>query len=268
MRAAMSSLPEDRSERAVEKTFFHDDRAPGRRADALRLIDEAEALGVPWKQVLEREILAEGMLQRFLGESIRELPLWRALAVIPASLFHSWRVRNTVDRLCHEASTEGSTAARKELAMLIESVSGPHARREARRVALSKHYWFAYDRVLELQGVALAAEEAQGAGLERVVEVREATSCSRADAEWALARLTSPTRTHVLDSAVHRAREEGFEIPSAPSEIQAFARLKRFVSRHQPFPGRFSGRRRIPVSRGGGAAAVRDGPREKRDQAG
>ena len=264
----MSSLPEDRIERRTEETFFRSDRAPGRRADALRLIDEAEALGVPWKQVLEREILAEGMLQRFLGAPIRELPLWRALAVLPASLFHSWRVRNTVDRLCHEASTEGSRAARKELAMLIESVSGPHARREARRTALSKHYRFAYDRVLELQGVALAAEEARGAGLERVVEVREATSCSRADADWAVARLTSPTRTHALDSAVRRAREEGFEIPTAPSEIQAFARLKRFVSRHHPFPERFSGRRRIPVSRGAGAAAAGDGLPENRDRAG
>jgi hypothetical protein len=262
----MSSLPEDRSERGMEESFFRDDRA--RRAEALRVIDQAEALGVPWKQVLEREILAEGMLQRFLGGPIRDLPLWRALAVIPASLFHSWRVRETVDRLCHEASTEGSRAARKELASLIESVSGPHARREAHRTALSKHYRFAYDRVLELQGVAMAAEEARGSGFERVLEVRDATGCSRADAEWAVARLTSPARTHALDSAVRRAREEGFEIPTAPSEIQAFARLKRFVSRHQPFPGRFSGKRRIPVSRERTAAPGGDDLRENRDRAG
>lgn len=250
------------------EAFFENERSPGRKADALRLIDQAEALGVPWKQVLEREILAEGMLQRFLGAPIRDLPLWRALAVIPASLFHSWRVRETVDKLCHEASTEGSRAARKELATLIESVSGPHARRAARRIALSKHYRFAYDRILELQAVALAAEEARAPGFERVGEVREATGCSRADAEWAVARLTSPERTHALDSAVRRARDEGFEIPAAPSEIQAFARLKRFVSRHQPFSGRFSGRRRIPVSRTRGAAAAGDDLRENRDHAG
>lgn len=252
----------------MEGTFFRGERAPGRQADALRLIDQAEALGVPWKQVLEREILAEGMLQRFLGGPIRDLPLWRALAVIPASLFHSWRVRETVDRLCHEASTEGSRTARKELATLIESVSGPHARREAHRTALSKHYRFAYDRVLELHGVALAAEEARASGLERLLEVREATGCSRTDAEWAVARLTSPARTHALDSAVRRTREEGFEIPAAPTEIQSFARLKRFVSRHQPFPGRFSGRRRIPVSRSPVPASGGDDLRENRDQAG
>ena len=265
----MSSLPEDRSERDAEAAFFRDDRPPGRRADALHLIAEAEALGVPWKQVLEREILAEGMLQRFLGAPIRDLPLWRALAVIPASLFHSWRVRDTVDRLCHEASTEGSRVARKELATLIESVSGPHSRREARRVALTKHYRFGYERILELQAVALAAEEARAGGLERVLEVREATGCSRADAEWAVARLTSPSRTHALDSAVRRARLEGFEIPAAPTEIQAFARLKRYVSRHRPFPSPFTGRRRIPVSRACPAPAPSgDNLPEKRDRAG
>src|ERR1041385_5387794 len=74
--------------------------------DALRLIEEAEVIGVPWRQVLKREILVEGMLQRFLGSPIRELPLWRALSIIPGSLFHSWRVRESVDRLCPEASAE------------------------------------------------------------------------------------------------------------------------------------------------------------------
>ncbi|HKF43857.1 MAG TPA: hypothetical protein VKG01_12200 [Thermoanaerobaculia bacterium] len=245
----MSSLPDGRHDRGAEETFFHDDTKASRRAEALRLIEEAETLGVPWKQVLEREVLAEGMLQRFLGAPIRDLPLWRALSVIPASLFHSWRVRETVDRLCHEASTEGSRAARQELASLLESVCGPHARRAARRVALSKHYRFAYDRVLELQAVALAAEKGSSSGLTLAAEVREATGCSRSDADWAVSRLTSPSRTHALDSAVRHAREEGFEIPPAASELQAFSRLKRFVSRHRPFAGPFSGRRRIPVSR-------------------
>ena len=245
----MSALPEDRRELGAKERFAQDQARASRRAEALRLIEEAEALGVPWKQVLEREVLAEGMLQRFLGSPIRDLPLWRALAVIPASLFHSWRVRETVDRLCHEASTEGSRAARQELASLLESVCGPHARRAARRVALSKPYRFAYDRVLELQAVALAAEKGSVAGLPLVVEVREATGCSRSDAEWAVARRTAPDRTHALDSAVRRAREEGFEIPPAASELQAFSRLKRFVSRHHPFAASFSRRRRIPVSR-------------------
>ena len=263
----MSALPGGRGDKPFEGKSFHADERASRRADALRLIEEAEALGVPWKQVLEREVLAEGMLQRFLGGPIRDLPLWRALAVIPASLFHSWRVRETVDRLCHEASTEGSRAARQELASLLESVCGPHARRAARRVALSKHYRFAYDRVLELQAVALAAEKGSAAGLPLVVEVREATGCSRSDAEWAVSRLTSPDRTHALDSAVRRAREEGFEIPPAASELQAFSRLKRFVSRHSPFAAPFSGRRRIPVSRGRGDAP-RDDLRKNGDQAG
>ena len=263
----MSALPEDRHDLDPKERFARDQAKASRRADALRLIEEAEALGVPWKQVLEREVLAEGMLQRFLGGPIRDLPLWRALAVIPASLFHSWRVRETVDRLCHEASTEGSRAARQELASLLESVCGPNARRAARRVALSKHYRFAFDRVLELQAVALAAEKGPTSGFPLIAEVREATGCSRSDAEWAVSRLTAPDRTHALDSAVRRAREEGFEIPPAASELQAFSRLKRFVSRHSPFAAPFSGRRRIPVSRGRGEAP-RDDLRKNGDQAG
>ena len=123
--------------------------------------------------------------------------------------------------------------ARRELASLLESLSGPHARRDARRTALSRHYRFAYDRILELQTVALAAQRNPGVGGDLESRVREATGCSFGDAQWAIARLSSPSRTHALDSAVERAREEGFEIPPASTELQAFSRLKRFVSRHR-----------------------------------
>lgn len=212
-------------------------------ADALRLIEEAEILGIPWRRILKREILAEGMLQRFLGSPIPDLPLWQALSVIPNSLFHSWRVRDLLDSLCHEAAAECSQSARRELAYLLECLSGPRARSMSERAVLSRHYRFAYDRVLELQAVAVAAERCRRSGAARVQEVVEATGCGRADAEWALARASSPDRGHALDDAVCRVREEGFEIPVAATELKAFSRLKRLVSRHRPL------RRLLPRAR-------------------
>jgi hypothetical protein len=198
--------------------------------DALRLIEEAEVLGLPWKEILQREIQAEGTLQRFLGTDVRDVPLWRALSIIPHTLFHSWRVRQLVDRRCFEAST-GSRKARRELTSLLRCLSGPSANRVTERMALARHYWFAYQRVLELEAVALAAERRSEPGERTSREICESTGCSRRDADWAAARLTSPSRSHPLDDAVARAREEGFEIPHAASELQAFSRLRRFVSR-------------------------------------
>ena len=218
-------------------------------AEALRLIRQAQALGIPWRRILTREISTEGMLQRFLGCEIGELPLWRALAIIPNSLFHSWRVRDLIDRLAWEASAQGSRAARREIASLLNCLSGVRARRWTEEMARAKHYWFAYDRILELQAVALAAERSRAQGKNRIAEVCQSTGSTRSDAEWAVTRLDAPGRSHALDDAVARARQEGFEIPNAASELQAFSRLRRFVLRHRIFrqtptgrPGRPQGR--------------------------
>jgi hypothetical protein len=207
--------------------------APREEPDALRLVAEAEALGIPWRRVLTQEILAEGTLQRFLGPDIEALPLWRALCLIPNSLFHSWRVRSLVDRLSWEASAQGAAAARRELAALFESLTGPRARHLTSETSLAKHYWFAYHRILELQSVALAAEKMLDDGAPGVSGLCEATGCGRKDAEWAALRAASPDRSHALDDAMARAREEGFEIPPAETEPIAFSRLRRFVLRHR-----------------------------------
>jgi hypothetical protein len=217
-------------------------------ADALRLIAEAEMLGIPWREVLRQEIHAEGTLQRFLGSDLRDLPLWRALSIIPNSLFHSWRVRELIDRLCYEASAEGSRRARRELASLLECLSGPRARKITAQMTLAKHYWFAYQRILELQAVALAADRCRSTGERRRREVCESTGCSGRDADWAVDRWTSASRSHALDDAVRRAREEGFEIPFATTELQAFSRLRRFVLRHRVRVSRAPGRRREGIS--------------------
>ena len=224
--------------------------------EALRLIEQAEELGVPWREILSREIFAEGMLQRFLGSELGDFSLWRAVSILPDTLFHSWRVRALLDRLCWEASAQGSRAARRELDSLLNCLAGVRSRRVTREATLAKHYWFAYHRVLELQGVALAAEKCRAPADQRVAEVCESTAASRRDAEWAVARLAAQTRSHALDDAMARAREEGFEIPRAETELRAFSRLRRFVSRYRLFREPPSGRQRranpaVPRSRVG-----------------
>jgi hypothetical protein len=217
--------------------------------EALRLIRQAEALGIPWRRVLSREVFAEGMLQRFLGSQVSELPLWRALSILPNSLFHSWRVRDLIDRLAWEASAQGSREARRELGSLVDCLSGPRSRKWTDDMARAKHYWFAYHRILELQAAALAAERGGARGDQGILEVCESAGCVRRDAQWAVARLNSSKRSHALDDAVIHAREEGFEIPNAPTELQAFSRLRRFVLRHRIFrrkPGRPRGKRAEP----------------------
>ena len=95
--------------------------------------------------------------------------------------------------------------------------------------------------------MALAAEKVLDEGTLRISRVCELTGCGRRDAEWAAARATSPSRSHALDDAMARAREEGFEIPPAETELAAFSRLRRFVRRHrllrQPEPPKASARR-------------------------
>ena len=107
-------------------------------------------------------------------------------------------------------------------------------------------------RILELQAVALAAERSPLCDEGCVAEICESTGAVRRDAEWAVGRLDSPKRTHALDDAVGHAREEGFEIPHASTELQAFSRLRRFVLRHRIFrrygsrgPGRPRGSRAV-----------------------
>ena len=251
MRIPSVSMPSEIS--APRRDFIASGSAPRGESEswpteieALRLVRQAEALGIPWRRVLSREIFAEGMLQRFLGSEVEEMPLWRALSILPNSLFHSWRVRDIVDRLSWEASAQGSQEARREMGTLVDCLSGPRSRQWTDDMARAKHYWFAYHRILELQAAALAAERSALRGEGCVGEVCESAGCVRRDAEWAVARLESPQRTHALDDAVMQAREEGFEIPHAATELQAFSRLRRFVLRHRIFrrkPGRPHGKR-------------------------
>ena len=232
-RALLSS----RCEESPEAPTGADFPAPRelRPRDALRLIDEAEALGIPWKEILSREILAESTLQRFLGAEIGNLPLWRVISILPNTLLHCWRARDLLDRLFWEASAEGSRSARREVTALLGCLTGRRARRVREETILARHYWFAYNRVLELQAVALAAEKCRAEAALQVASLCQSTGAPRRDVQWAVARLTSHERSYVLDDAMARAREEGFEIPRASTEPESFSRLRRFVSRHRLF---------------------------------
>jgi hypothetical protein len=243
----VSSLAENARPLPRAARSENDPGAAPERRDSMELIAEAEALGVPWREILSREVLAEATLQRFLGAEIRDVPLWRLVSILPVTLLHCWRARDRIDRLCWEASTEGGRSARREVKALLNKLAGSRPRRAGERTMLARHYWFAYNRVLELQAVALAAERCRAASGDREEALCECTGAPRRDAAWAVARLTSPGRSYVLEDAMARAREEGFEIPRAESELKAFARLRRFVSRHDLRVRRLRRRRQARV---------------------
>jgi hypothetical protein len=84
-----------------------------------------------------------------------------------------------------------------------------------------------------LQQIGRAAHRSGGTHEERVAFVAQRTACSRADAEWAVRREERPGLSHLLDDAMRKARDEGFEIPHQTTEARAFRRL-RSVARSSP----------------------------------
>ena len=99
--------------------------------------------------------------------------------------------------------------------------------------ALATHLWLAHQRVLGLQR-APAARRA-GAGRDFGAHGRDlrGDALQFDDAAWALGREAAPKPGHALDASIQKAREEGYQIPRAPTEARAFAELRRIV-RHSP----------------------------------
>jgi len=205
-----------------------------RRGLAEHLAAEAEALGIPWEKILAEEILTEGTLRRYLPES-DDLPLWRAISILPNSLLRSWRVRAGIERLSWQASLSDSREAARDLANLHEHLRGGRTRREEGDGIMAKHFWFAYQRVLELREVLRAAARSRGPEPERIEALCVATGCSKRDAEWAVRRADSGETGRSLEDSVERAREEGFDIPRAATEIEAMLLLRKFIGRHPLF---------------------------------
>jgi hypothetical protein len=200
--------------------------------DGTDLLARATALEIPWERLLRREIAAETTIRAFFVEVNGSWPLWAALAALPFSPLHSWRVRDRLEALSSEARSVGCQTAARQLRAFFRHLCGK-ASGCASAPALARHLWFAYQRVLVLQRVGRAAHRTQGTHEERIDFVQSKTGCCRADAEWAIAREDQPSRSHLLDDAMRKARSEGFEIPHFPTEAKAFRRL-RSIARSSP----------------------------------
>jgi len=223
-------------------TPFRGPPSSNEKGEGQQLLSEAEALGIPWRKILSDEILTEGTLRRYAGDPPAEIPLWRAVCILPNSLLQSWRVRALIDKLSWDASLDGSDEAARELKALQDHLCGPRGRREDPDMVMAKHLWFAYHRILELHDVRLAAAKSRGAETDRIRTLCSQTGCSRADAEWGIRRAGSASRAGPLEDGIARAREEGFDLPPAETDFQSFLLLRKLIRRHPLF--RTGGRKR------------------------
>lgn len=198
------------------------------------ILEEAEALGIPWQAILSNEILAEKALRGSVEKLDGDWPLACLFSLLPHSLLQSWRARERIHALSWEARVERSRVAANRLRSVFLHLAGKRSPGAPFDFLLANHLGFAYERVLQLQRISKTAEKGKGTRAERIEAVEGRTHCSSSDAAWAVDRADSRRRNHRLDDAMRRAREEGFELPVANSELIAFTRLKRFVQR-RPF---------------------------------
>ena len=205
------------------------------------ILRRAEALGIPWERILGEEIRAEQAVRRYVDDVEGDWPLTAPMTILSFSFLQSWRVRDRIQGLAAEARGGFSRAAVRELRGVFQRLSGKVLRDQA---ALAEHLWFAYQRVLLLHRVSLAASRSQGSTAERVAAVCSRTRCSFDDAAWAVCQEASRRQGHRLDAAIRKVREEGFQIPRAESEARAFARLRSIVRAS----GRLARRRRVSKS--------------------
>ena len=210
------------------------DAAPRIAGGDLDVLAEAETLGIPWRAILSNEIFAEKILRDSVVNLDGDWPLACLFSLLPNSLLQSWRARERIHALSWEARVERSRAAAALLRSVFLHLAGKRAPGAPIDYLLANHLGFAYQRVLQLLRISRTAERSKGTRARRIEAVAGRTNCSSSDAAWAVDRADSRSRSHRLDDAMRRAREEGFELPVASSELIAFTRLKRFVQR-RPF---------------------------------
>ncbi len=200
-----------------------------RRADEARLelVRRAEALDIPWERILQDEIHAEQAQRRHVPD-VAAVPLATRLSLLSSSFLSSWRVRDEIQALSSAARSGATPVPIRELRLVFRRLAG---RPEHEAAALATHLWLAHQRVLALQRVCCAARKSQGTTSERMAAICAGTRCSFDDAAWALGRETAPRPGHALDASIQKAREEGYQIPRAPTEARALAELRRIVRR-------------------------------------
>jgi hypothetical protein len=216
----------------------------GSPADVLRW---AETLGVPWKRILLGEIEAEQRLRRYLADLDTDCALPSALTILSFSFLQSWRVRDQIESLACQARGASDRGAVRQLRVVFQRLTGKGDRDQ---VAFAQHLWFAYQRVLLLQRVCRTAARSHGTMAERLASICSRARCSYDDAAWAVCEEDSVRRGQQLEAAVRKAREEGFLIPRADTEVGSLMVLRRIVrvSAH-PARRRPSARRSgVPVS--------------------
>src|SRR5262245_57008484 len=185
---------------------------PSGRYPASTLIHWAETLGIPWKHILVDEIAAEERLRRYLADVEEEMPFDFVSKLLSSCFLRSWRVREQIESLAFEARTSSSPETAKRVRLVLDGLIGQS---DGDKVAFAQHLWFAYQRILLLQRVRLAAAKSRGDLSERLAFICSTARCSYDDAAWALLEEDSPRRGHSLDAVVRKVREEGFRIPAA-----------------------------------------------------
>jgi len=196
-------------------------------------------LKIPWERLLRDEIQVEQTLLQHAVDSDVEMPLATAVSLLPSAFLKSWRVRDQIQSLSCEARGASFRRAVGALRMVFRHLIGQPG---PGQVAFSGHLWLAYQRVLLLQRACRAARRCTGTTAERLALVCSRTHCSFDDAAWAVCREGSPRPGHRLDAAIRKVRDEGFQIPRAPTEARAFSKLRRIVhaspeSRRRRSPG-------------------------------
>ena len=216
--------------------------------DADGLIREAEALGIPWKEILEAELRTERVLRPFLDSTPEPPSLERMLGLLPMTALESWRVRRSIQQLAWQSlpGSGDSTTARRELRTLSAWLRG-HSRKTPATAVLAAHFLLAYRRVQELVALRRRAASFHGTREERLEALETSSGCGAGNGRWAV-QAEIERKTRRLDDAVKRAREDGFEIPEGPTELEAFLRLRRFLGRRGLLAQRANGRRGRPPS--------------------
>jgi hypothetical protein len=161
------------------------------------------------------------------------MPLWRILAALQMSVLDSWRIRERISALSWEARAgrsrkSGARGVTRGLKTLYEHLSGKQDR-EAGVDLLGRHLEFAHRRILELQAAARAGEKSRGPHAARVRHVVEETGCLEDDARWSVDRALAARGRTVVEDAVAKARDEGFEIPRGETDFRSWMLLRRFV---------------------------------------
>ena len=200
--------------------------APSPSASADEILRCAESLGIPWKRLLAAEIEAEQKLRRYLPDLHTECPLGSAQTVLSFSLLQSWRVRDRIESLACQSRGGSVRGAVRELRLVFQRLTGKGDRDQ---VALARHFWFAYQRVLLLQRVMRHALRSRGTTAERLAFICSSAGCCYDDAAWAVCHEGAWLRAQRLEAVVRRVRDEGFLIPRAETEARSLAELRRIV---------------------------------------